>query len=61
MATTKVRHPADELCRDCDYFDLNNYEDSFGPVIEADCKLGNYTHVDYYAEACHKYSGSKED
>lgn len=60
MGYYKVKHPADKDCKDCKYFDLDIYEDSFGPVTDVNCKKGNYAHVDYYAEACKDFR-DKED
>ena len=52
MSNYKVRHQCDRTCADCDYYDYQDREDSFGPVRDEYCDKGHYGHVGYYSEAC---------
>lgn len=55
MSQYTVKHQSDKLCRDCAFYDLDIYQDSFGPAILYRCEKGRHKHIDYDAEACKDY------
>ena len=59
MPQYTVRHQCDRTCANCEYYDWDIFEDSFGPYTEEYCTKGNYGHVGRYSEPCKDFKEIK--
>lgn len=55
MGQYTVKHQSDKLCRDCAFYDLDLYQDSFGQAFEYTCEKDHYEHINYDADACEDF------
>lgn len=50
----------DRTCKNCQYFEFDILEDSYGPYSELYCEKGNYGHVGLYSEPCKDFKDNLE-
>lgn len=55
MSQYTVKHQCDRTCANCEYYEFDIIEDSFGPYTEEYCSKGNYGHVGLYSEPCEDF------
>ena len=55
MGQYEVRHQTDKTCGDCNHYNRDTFEDSFGPYTEESCDKGHYDRVGYSVDACKEF------
>lgn len=55
MSGYKVRHQCDKTCADCEFYEFEIVEDSFGHMREEYCSKNHYEYVGIHSEPCEDY------
>lgn len=59
--STNSNTNCNKTCANCQHFDWDIFEDSFGPYAEEYCSEGEHKYVSRYAEPCNKFKDIMEE